>query len=196
MAVKPWAEGPLELLKHAAQHLSLGSEFDNRIAMISIDNSVELMIRTYLNLPSRITRIKGPSRKELSEVSQSFPLLLDAIERFAPDKIVGIELGDIEYYHRIRNQLYHDGNGVTVSKERVQAYSEIGKGLFLGLFGTEIEDSLEEEPIEMLGSFIRLWTELDHALIQLRNKAGLALVRDVYRFPRLLHQQVCCLLTL
>jgi hypothetical protein len=181
MDVKPWAEGPLELLKHAVQHLSLASEFDNRMAMISVDNAVELMIRTYLSLPKRITCIKGPSRKEFSEISQSFPSLLDAIERFAPDKIIGIELGDIEYYHRIRNQLYHDGNGVTVSKEHVQAYSEIGKALFFSLFVIQLEDFLQEEPVEKLGSFIRLWTELEHALIQLRNAARLISARDVYR---------------
>ena len=45
MTVKPWIEGPLELIKHALEHLKLETGFDNRIAMISIDNAVELMIK-------------------------------------------------------------------------------------------------------------------------------------------------------
>jgi hypothetical protein len=51
---KPWITGPRELLVHGLQHLDLATDFDSRIAMISIDNSVELMIKTYLGLPKRI----------------------------------------------------------------------------------------------------------------------------------------------
>jgi hypothetical protein len=40
----PWSEGPKELLQHAVGHLAHDGDFDRRIAMISIDNAVELMI--------------------------------------------------------------------------------------------------------------------------------------------------------
>ena len=43
---KPWAAGPRELLNHAFEHLAKGKPFDFRIAMISIDNAVELTIKT------------------------------------------------------------------------------------------------------------------------------------------------------
>ncbi len=36
MIEKPWITGPKELLVHGLQHLDLNSDFDNRIAMISI----------------------------------------------------------------------------------------------------------------------------------------------------------------
>lgn len=37
---KPWVTGPKELLNHGLQHLELDTDFDSRMAMISIDNAV------------------------------------------------------------------------------------------------------------------------------------------------------------
>ena len=128
--MKPWTSGPRELLKHAIEHFEKGSAFDYRISFISIDNSIELMIKTYLGLPKRIRQSQGPSRRKLSDASNSFPELLDLLEEFGNDKLEGIELGDIEWYHRIRNTLYHDGNGVTVDKEKVDSYLQISIILF------------------------------------------------------------------
>lgn len=61
---KPWTSGPKELIKHAISHLhEKSSDFDLRIAFISIDNSVEVMIKTYLGLPKRIKETNGPPRR-------------------------------------------------------------------------------------------------------------------------------------
>jgi hypothetical protein len=159
---KPWISGPRELLVHGIQHLDLNSGFDYRIAMISIDNSVELMIKTYLGLPKRITKIEGITRKKYDEITSTFPNLLDGIEEFASDKLNGLELGDIEWFHRLRNQLYHDGNGITVEKEKVEAYAEIAKILFDNLFGIEIEESGNENlRHSLVGEFIKEWTNIE-----------------------------------
>lgn len=159
---KPWISGPRELLVHGIQHLELNTGFDNRMAMISIDNSVELMIKTYLGLPKRITKIEGLTRKRFEEVTSTFPNLLDGFEEFASDKLNGVELGDIEWFHRLRNQLYHDGNGITVEKEKVEAYAEIAKILFENLFAIQVEESGDETIHHNLtGEFIKIWAELE-----------------------------------
>jgi len=95
---KPWTDGPRELLQHAADHLSLGGDFDRRIAMISVDNAVELAIKTYLGLPERARGSSGPTRKELEAASESFPALLDLLDRHGADKLTGVALGDVEWY--------------------------------------------------------------------------------------------------
>lgn len=159
---KPWISGPRELLVHGIQHLDLDSGFDYRIAMISVDNAVELMIKTHLGLPKRITRIEGITRKKYEEITSTFPNLLDGLEEFDSSRLNGIDLGDIEWFHRLRNQLYHDGNGITVEKEKVEAYAEIAKILFNNLFGVEIEESGDETiHHSLVGEFIKEWVNLE-----------------------------------
>ena len=153
----PWSEGPKELLQHAVGHLSLDGEFDRRIAMISVDNAVELMIKTYLGLPRRRSGVKVPSRKQLEEASNSFPALLDLLDDFARDKLTGVSLDELEWYHRIRNQLYHAGNGITVDAARVQTYLSLAKTLFQNLFETEIVLVSESHIQNKLGLFLGRW---------------------------------------
>ena len=59
LVANPWTDGPRELIQHAVDHLALGGDFDRRIAMISVDNAVELTIKTYLGLPERARGDKG-----------------------------------------------------------------------------------------------------------------------------------------
>ena len=89
---KPWASGPQELLDHAKEHLETGSGFDLRISFISIDNAVELIIKTYLGLPKRVKKSDGPPRKKLADASRSFPDLLDLLEEYGADKLEGIDI--------------------------------------------------------------------------------------------------------
>ena len=190
MPTKPWMEGPLELLKHGLGHLQLGSDFDTRIAMISIDNAVELMIKTYLGLPSRVTGIKGLSRKKYEEISQGFSTLLDGFEEFASDKIVGIELGDIEWFHRLRNQLYHEGNGITVERGKVEGYAEIAKILFYNLFATTVTGLVKETSHSLVGEFFSNWANLEQELIRLKNEHAMV-APDKFEPPyRLVRQLV------
>ncbi len=154
---KIWASGPRELLEHAFSHLTGGKAFDFRIAMISIDNAVELAIKTYLGLPKRIRGIEGPSRKRLEEASSSFAALLDLLEEYAGNRLSGIELGDIEVYHRLRNTLYHDGNGVTVDPEYVDSYLQIAKILLSNLLGVRVEAEKTSLPSSPLGDLVSKW---------------------------------------
>jgi hypothetical protein len=159
---KPWVTGPKELLNHGLLHLELDTDFDSRMAMISIDNAVELMIKTYLGLPKRITKIENLTRKKYEEITSSFPNLMDGLEEFASDKLTGIELGDIEWFHRLRNQLYHDGNGITVEKEKVETYAAISKILFENLFGVKLEEQRKQSSVHnYVGEFINLWATLE-----------------------------------
>ena len=132
--------------------------------MISIDNAVELMMKTYLGLPQRVTGLRIP-RNEYQDFSESFPKLLDALEKYAADKIVAINLGEIEWYHRICNELYHQGNGLTVEKDKIEIYSELAKVLFAVLFGFQLAEA-EEDKAALLGEFMRAWVILERSLAE------------------------------
>lgn len=160
----PWTDGPRELIQHAVDHLANGGDFDRRIAMISIDNAVELMIKTYLGLPKRARAAHGPGRKELEAASESFPALLDLLQNFAADKIVGLSLDDIEWYHRIRNQLYHSGNGITVERGKVETYLQLSVTLFESLFGVSPSLQHVANVETKIGQFLQLWNQCDRSL--------------------------------
>jgi hypothetical protein len=52
---RPWASGPREILQHGINLLQKDTDTNRRLAMLSIDNAVELMVKTYLGLPKRAT---------------------------------------------------------------------------------------------------------------------------------------------
>jgi hypothetical protein len=159
MTDSPWASGPGEILQHGLSLLRKDSDVHRRLAMINIDNAVELMIKTYLGLPKRVTGIQI-GRDRFREISESFPKLLDALEEHAPDKLNGLELGIIEWYHRLRNELYHQGNGLTVERDKVEVYSEIARLLFKNLFGMDLPVK-ETDSTELLGAFMELFAEIE-----------------------------------
>ena len=158
----PWASGPGELLQHGVSLLKKDSDVNRRLAMISIDNAVELMIKTYLGLPKRVTGIKI-SRKEYSQICESFPQLIDALEQNAEDRRTGIDLGQIEWYHRLRNQLYHQGNGLTVEREKVDVYAELAQLLFSNLFDYQIRLNKSSDT-DSLGEYIAAWVDIESIL--------------------------------
>ncbi len=102
--------------------------------MILIDNAVEQMIKTYLNLPKRVVGFSIP-RERRNRIAESVPEMIDALEEFASDKLDGVDVGMLEWHHRQRNQLYHEGFGLTVSLDSLNVYLELAKSLIKNLFG-------------------------------------------------------------
>ncbi|MEQ2353890.1 hypothetical protein GSF04_00160 [Pseudoalteromonas sp. A22] len=152
-----WASGSLELLKHADSHIQLDTAFDSRIAFISIDNSVETSIRTFLSLPEKISGVKF-QRKEVDEAGNSFPKMVDLLFNKARPKLAGLDDGDIEHYHRIRNQLYHNGTGLGVDRRYLDAYRQIAAVLLNNLFGVKTVTKGAEATLENL---ILLFNEVE-----------------------------------
>lgn len=157
----PWASGPAEILRHGLDLLRKDSDSNRRLAMISIDNSVELMIKTYLGLPKRVNGL-AITRAEYQEFSESFPKLLDAIEKHGASKLGSLDLGEIEWYHRLRNQLYHQGNGLTVERAKVEVYGQLAAALFVSLFGVK-PLMPPDDPSNLLAEFIVAWSAFEHA---------------------------------
>ncbi|WP_147267163.1 hypothetical protein [Acidiferrobacter thiooxydans] len=167
-SLPPWATGPGEILKHGLDLLKKDTDTNRRLAMISIDNSVELMIKTYLGLPKRINGLAIP-RKEYQEISDSFPALLDGLEKHAESKLDGVDLGSIEWYHRLRNELYHKGNGLTVEREKVEIYAELANILFTNLFGCPLVQQVSPKS-GVVGQFMVSWLSVERRLRELADR--------------------------
>lgn len=163
-----WASGALELLKHADSHIQLDTAFDSRIAFISVDNSVETSIRTFLSLPEKISGVKF-LRKEIEEAGNSFPKMVDLVFNKARPKLAGLDDGDIEHYHRIRNHLYHDGTGLGVDRRYLDAYRQIATVLLNNLFGVKADPKGAEATLENL---ILLFNEVETLVRKVFENSG------------------------
>jgi hypothetical protein len=166
-----WVSGAIELLRHADSHLNLNTAFDKRIAFISIDNGVETMIRTYLSLPKSKSGVKV-DRKEFDEAGNSFPKLLALLEKYATAKLTGIDATDIEYYHRIRNTLYHEGTGLSVDDQYIMAYRGMAAVLLENLFNTKTTLPVSED--SSLERLILNWNNIEKIARERMETAGMS----------------------
>ena len=157
-----WATGPGEILRHGLELLETDSDRNRRLAMIAIDNSVELMLQTYISIPKRVTGL-SISRKGRDEICSGFPQLLDGVEKYAEEKVAGIDLGEVEWFHPLRNELYHQGNGLTVERRKVEVYAELAKVLFENLFGVPMQVD-ETDDLKTLGEFMNAWVGIEKDL--------------------------------
>jgi hypothetical protein len=136
--------------------------------MISIDSAVELMIKTSLGLPRRIPG-REISRKAYDEWAQSWPKRLAALETYAAAKSNGSDLGEIEWYHRLRHELYHQGHGLAVEREKGEGYAELGNLLFENLFGFRLVEP-EDDRTKVLGDFMAAWIDFERVLAPLQSE--------------------------
>jgi hypothetical protein len=122
------------------------------------------MAKVYLGLPRRVIGFQI-GREKYRDMSESFPKLFDALEEYAADKLDGIDLSQNEWYHRLRNELYHQGNGLTVVREKVDVYSTLAVLLFTNLFGFRPELPSERGSPERIRDFITLWSQLERLML-------------------------------
>lgn len=90
--------------------------------------------------------------------------MLDLLEEKFPERLNGIELSEIEWFHQLRNQLYHAGNGISVEASKVETYLEIAKILFENLFQEKLELDQPDSYSLQLGKFLHLWAAFDTEL--------------------------------
>lgn len=162
MTQPPWASGPGEILQDGLTRLNQDDDVNRRLAAITIDNAVELMMKTYLELPKDITGI-SLSKKEYDKISRSFPKLLDMLKQYAPDKLDRINPSEILWFHKIRNDLYHQGVGLKIGKEQVEDYAEIAKKLFENLFGFDVW-TMESRWWQLAKPYGKAWIEFVQVL--------------------------------
>jgi len=164
---KTWASGAIELLKHAVGHINLNTAFDKRIAFISTDNAVEIMVKIYLSLPKQFFGDERPSKKEIDDCNNSFTNYLSLLVKCADKKLIGFDPGDIEHYHRIRNTLYHDGTGLSVDQEYLNAYFVLAKLLLKRLFNVDFQEHHEKVSLEKL---IVNWNHIEEYLTEISER--------------------------
>jgi hypothetical protein len=142
----PWQKGPTELLSHALDHLHRPSEFDRRIAFLLLDIGVETLLRAYLELPAEVNRTRMDPDERARTARGDLDEIIRGVKAAAGPRLRGVDLGDVEYYHAFRIQLYHQGHCLPVSAETVRDYAYLAVTLLRRLFGVDLEPLLVQPP--------------------------------------------------
>lgn len=180
-SVKPWARGPLELLQHAEEHRLGRRDFDRRVALIGFDNAVESSVITYLSLKPLQRGGRTFTKVEVERWLANFHSKVEFLEEFANSSQKAMPVGrpEIIYYHSLRNDLYHNGNGVVPATEHIDGARQAALWTFSVLFECDAEALLEQNGIReqrgadvaqlsaataFLDSFIKIKNELSELL--------------------------------
>lgn len=141
-SLQPWQLGPTELISLALEHLHKSEDIDQRVTFLLLDVGVETLFKAYLTLPARLLSTNIPSEERQRAADGRFPQVCEGVERVAGTLISKNDLTNVQYFHRTRNRLYHDGVGITVPQRDVQRYAELAVQLVRQLLGVNLESAL------------------------------------------------------
>lgn len=144
----PWQLFPGQLIRYALDHLHGSSEFDQIVGFLLLDVGVETLLKVFLLLPEEVTKTDMPHKERRRAAEGNFHDLIRGVERAAKtagNRLKGIDLRHVEYFHGLRNKLYHAGNGITVQGDHAEQYSEVALDLLDRLLGIPLKTSLEKQ---------------------------------------------------
>jgi len=146
-ALRPWAQGPFELLVHAEMHRRAGEDLDRRMALISFDNSIEVSITTYLTLNPIQRNGVQYQREDVTNWLRNYHTKLDffASELERRSLSEEIEKSEIIWYHDHRNEQYHGGSRGVPESRVLDEIKKASLWIFSVLFNVpEIEQVLDD----------------------------------------------------
>lgn len=138
--IDPWARGPYELLRHANGHLEDGGDTDRRIALIGFDNAIEVCIDVFIRLHPRLRGGLAIPREEVEQASRNYHTKIEFLDRYIETHQLPIDISTeaIVWYHSLRNELYHSGNGMVPEKHVIEGAREAAISVFKALFKTDV----------------------------------------------------------
>lgn len=144
----PWQNGPTELIEFALSNLHQPDDFHQRIAFLLLDVGVETLFKTYLTLNEEITgaKLSHPERQRAAE--GNFHELCRGIKGAAGERLRDIKISHIEFYHDLRNKLYHEGNGITIPTDKAHGYASLAVDLLNRLLAVDLDEELRKPAVE------------------------------------------------
>src|SRR5579864_2287121 len=167
-ALKPWAQGPFELILHAETHYRDGEDFDRRIAIVGYDNAIEVSIHTYLNLKPIQRENREYSKADVDGWLKNFHTKLDFYEVEVRTRGIRSVCGKAEFvwYHEVRNGQYHVGGATIPQGRELQGIREAALWVFAVLFDVpNVEALLEQNLAARTGFDLPIRTADDDCLI-------------------------------
>jgi hypothetical protein len=178
--VEPWARGPFELIRHANGHLLDGGDTDRRIALIGFDNAIEVCIDVYIKLHPRLRDGFEIQKEDLDRITRNYHTKIEFLDRYVESRKISLDVSieAIVWYHSLRNELYHSGNGMVPEFHVLEGARSAAVSVFNALFNADISFATGDKPTKATKQtaqipfvaqndemeFLRLFIEFEHAL--------------------------------
>lgn len=145
--IVPWARGPFELIKHADGHLTGGSDTDRRIALIGFDNAIEVCIDVFIKLHPKLRGGLELQNEDVARATRNYHTKIEWLDKYADEKQLKLDFSieEIVWYHSLRNELYHSGNGMVPEMHVLEAARSAAIAVFTTLFGADVSPLLGSE---------------------------------------------------
>lgn len=134
----PWQAGPTELIEYATTLSESEKEFDKLIAYLLIDLGVETLFKAYLKFEE--TDFEMDLSEKQKAIKGNFPELVKGTKKASGGNLEEMDFKNVSYYHSLRNTLYHEGGGITISSSNVHAYANLAKKFLKTLMGIRLEN--------------------------------------------------------
>ncbi len=136
----PWARGPFELIRHANGHLQEAGDTDRRIALIGFDNAIEVCIDVFIKLHPKLHGGVELCRDEVERATRSYHTKIEWLDKYVEvnNLDIGFSIEEIVWYHSLRNELYHSGNGMIPEMHVLEGVRAAAVEVFNALFKKDI----------------------------------------------------------
>ena len=141
----PWSHGAVESLIYARSLAAHETDAGRRIAFVLTHNAAEIALKTYLSMSQGR---RGGRRSQLSSSPRFVDLIREMQANFPDGRIGSVDLESLLHANRIRNVLYHDGNGVNPDSRQVTSFLDAAAELLRVLFAVDVD---AEEQVLGLG---------------------------------------------
>ena len=150
--LKPWADGPFEVLLHAEMHYLSGDDLGRRLAMIGFDNAIELAIATYLNLHPIQRGGQNYKKEDVEKWNSNYHTKVEFffVECESRDVIARAKQDEIVWFHEVRNGQYHEGGATVPNQRALSGVRKAALEVFSVLFEEEDVVLLLEEHVAMM----------------------------------------------
>jgi len=175
----PWQTTPIKLITYAKEHAKKDSSFDHQIAFLLLDVGIEMLFKVYLDNDTDTNLSFGERQKA---IKGTFHKLVNGIEQATKDKTSADDLRKVRYFHKIRNKLYHEGDGVSVTTENLEEYCKLAERVLHILFNIEetnqndlddFQNHMEEIGTELqISAYVK---EVEESLTELRIDSAIAI---------------------
>jgi len=150
----PWKYFPEKFIRFANQFKYSNDEFERIIGYLILDVGVETLFKVYVLMTNSDT-IKYPEREAIAQGTMgkdkipdsrttiadfdtaNFHKLVETVKRLSDSKIGDEDIKKAEYFHKLRNNIYHQGVKSAPPKKDFEEYLQLAERLLATLLNTD-----------------------------------------------------------